>query len=508
MLQLQQLLCEQPQGWAEIDWSSPLARGLSLSLVPSVSLLDQVTGEQWVTFGTAPKLNPARLGIAGDSSAAFGGYRLQPSKNVSTAAQSMMFVGEFLSKSGNYAGLMAVTNATGSSNSFTFQDAAAGVFALGQDTTLSATSLSSSVAFGPSVIIAVGGDGPASAYKDGAVILASGGGVPTTKTDSRIIVMGERQASASFSVKGRVYLFAHWTRRLLDTEIAALSANPWQLFTRRIWIPVSTATGGGSTVLATPAEASAIGVAASIVAGSSTTINAGPGLASAAGVVALLNTSTVAVIGNASATGVTATIVAGSSTTINAGPGLASATGVTSRLNVALLAGIGNASAAGVTALLKSTTQATPAEAAATGVAASIIGTSPVTIAASPGSASAVGVTASLDFGGSLLIGGRRLFPQVQRKRETDEEKRARRIAQGIVEVAKQSASPAAPAPTVAPVAPIRMRASVPVAAEVEVLKARAAIQADKEIKRIQALKAVQQEEEDVFYVMSVLARA
>lgn len=38
-----------------------------------------------------------------------------------------------------------------------------------------------------------------------------------------------------------------WNRALTDVEIASISANPWQLFVRREWVPMAAASGGGVT---------------------------------------------------------------------------------------------------------------------------------------------------------------------------------------------------------------------------------------------------------------------
>jgi hypothetical protein len=120
-------------------------------------------------------------------------------------------------------------------------------------------------------------------------------------------------------------------------------------------------------------------------------------------------------------------------------------------------------------------------------------------------------------------LGGvtRRPFPQVQRRRETEEEKLARRIEQGIVRAAE-------PEPVAQPVAEpvpdglaakerqLQRRIKRAQAANQQALEyieaataqALAAQIADEEIRRIQAIRAQETEEADIAFVMALLANA
>ena len=120
-------------------------------------------------------------------------------------------------------------------------------------------------------------------------------------------------------------------------------------------------------------------------------------------------------------------------------------------------------------------------------------------------------------------LGGvtRRPFPQVQRRRETEEEKLARRIEQGIV----KAAEPEPVAPPVAEPVPdglaakerqLQRRIKRAQAANQQALEyieaataqALAAQIADEEIRRIQAIRAQETEEADIAFVMALLANA
>ena len=71
-------------------------------------------------------------------------------------------------------------------------------------------------------MIVVSGDASGSiAYQDGEIILASGP-APIVRSDSRLVLFGERNGSADYSTKGRIYFHASFTRRLSVAEILSL----------------------------------------------------------------------------------------------------------------------------------------------------------------------------------------------------------------------------------------------------------------------------------------------
>lgn len=283
---------------------------------------------------------------------------------------------------------------------------------------------------------------------------------------------------------GQTLLCAYWARPLSDAEIAAVSANPWQIFApaqnHALSWPLYVASGG-TTINAGPGAASANGPAALLNAslisgpaaasatGAGALLNAalvaGPGNASATGANALLNVSLIAGPGAASATGVTASIATSGSTTVSAAPAEAAAAGVAARLNASLIASPGNATADAPQAALAVAIPASPASAQATGVVALISTNGPVTVYANPGNAVADGASAlilgaSLGGGGPSWNGGHvarnvrkvTLSPQkVKTKRELVEfvQKAAKREAAAVAPMAVQAPQPAPPMPEI-----------------------------------------------------------
>jgi hypothetical protein len=225
----------------EIDWENPLTKGLSLSLLASQSLRDLVTDENWSTFGTAPVFGVGKRGRDIDASAAYGGVYLASTKvNTAGAAQTHAIVCDFISISGPYAGLLTSANAAGTSASLTLQDpGAASSFAIyTSNTTYADTVLADTAPFGPSVIVISGDVSGCDLYKDG-IVLATSPNVLTAQTNSRIVIFGERSASATYASKGRLYFHASWNRRLSAVEKVAFSKNPYQLLRpkqRKLWV--------------------------------------------------------------------------------------------------------------------------------------------------------------------------------------------------------------------------------------------------------------------------------
>ena len=93
------------------------------------------------------------------------------------------------------------------------------------DTTIDAT-----VNFGPTVIFLTGDNVTGiNVYSNGKMV-ASNAASPTAQSDSRIVLFGERTASAAFSIKAKIYLYLFWNRKLTAYEVSSITQNPWQLF--------------------------------------------------------------------------------------------------------------------------------------------------------------------------------------------------------------------------------------------------------------------------------------
>ena len=66
-------------------------------------------------------------------------------------------------------------------------------------------------------------------YQDGLSVFSTGN-TPDSKANSRLTLYGTRTADPSYAAKVYSYLVAAWDRTLSASEVAELSANPWQLF--------------------------------------------------------------------------------------------------------------------------------------------------------------------------------------------------------------------------------------------------------------------------------------
>lgn len=247
----------QPQEAAPIaaEWR----RGLHSVLLPSIGLRDY-SGEQWTTWGTAPTRSGDRHGVCIDTTGAFGGLMLSPAANSATASQTHLFVVETTAVSGDYAGLFSVASADGSSNSLSFQRDNTGRWAVWGGGSNANLDMSYAAAFGPSVLIVTGDASGSAAYLDGVQVLA-GGSAPASQGNSRIVLFGERAASASYATKGKCYLRAGWTRGLSAAEIADISGNPWRLFApreMRIWKPSAAAVPNITAVYADSVTTSSV----------------------------------------------------------------------------------------------------------------------------------------------------------------------------------------------------------------------------------------------------------
>lgn len=220
------------------------------ALLPWAGLRDPIGGGAWVPFGTPPALGAGQRGLAVDSSAAFGGLYLSPSRNAATAAQTHLVVVEGLASAGGYSGLIGTINAAASATSLSLQrDATNTAWRTYPGYTALSTSLGA--VFDP-VALALTGDASGSAVWIDGVQSATNVMAPTARADSRIVLLGEQALSASYVYRGRIYLYVGWTRRLPDDLLAEITRDPWKLLEpRRILVPVSVA-GGDIPTLSLP----------------------------------------------------------------------------------------------------------------------------------------------------------------------------------------------------------------------------------------------------------------
>lgn len=114
-------------------------------------------------------------------------------------------------------------------------------------------------------VVAITGDGStANVYYDGRNVASSAYTPPTYVYDAanhRALIAGSTGLGAGSNTT--CYLGAVWRRVLSSSEIAKISANPWQLFApRRIWVPVSAGSAASYTLTAGAGSYSLTGQAA------------------------------------------------------------------------------------------------------------------------------------------------------------------------------------------------------------------------------------------------------
>lgn len=229
----------QPQQPARIDWSNPLTRGLvdvidMTGPIPrSVILKTPVS-----SFGTRPGRGVNQQGRVTDSSAAFGGWYFQRSDGLYTSnQQTHVAVAQYNAISGNYAGFFAVSDGTGANTSISVQAGSTSIAYVYYNNSTRAVLTNGLVPVltGNPGVFVVAADGANLYVYENGVYVPGGGGQsfpgPTPYSTSRLILFGERAASASYSVKAKQALHLVYNRALSAAEVVAISENPWQIFT-------------------------------------------------------------------------------------------------------------------------------------------------------------------------------------------------------------------------------------------------------------------------------------
>lgn len=227
-----------PSEWAR-------SRGLGSLLLPSLGLRDLQDGGTWTPWGTAPVGGVGPHGVGVDATAAFGGLMLLPRVTQATPAQTHIILVQTTGSSGAYAGLVGTAKADGSQASLFVQRQGTDA---GWDIWSSSTSIPwsspTSASIGPSLIVVTGDASGTTAYVDGVVAMSSISVAPAAFSDSRLVLFGERGASAAYSIKGTLYVYAHLTQRLSADEVAGLSVTSiWRhlLAPQRIAVPKASA---------------------------------------------------------------------------------------------------------------------------------------------------------------------------------------------------------------------------------------------------------------------------
>lgn len=249
--------------------------------IPALGFRDHVSEQFWSTFGTAPVLSRGRHGVALDNTAAFGGVIHTPNKNLCGSYQTHILLVETTASAGNYSGLACSSDAAGANSSFSVQRNSSNTgWQNWSGGSPSGNWTTTSTAWGPSLLVLTGGPQYDFAYRDGVLEangLGSGAG-PVTRTDSRIVLFGERAASATYSIKGRIYFYAHLVEALSLAEIDTLTENIWSMVEPvPIWVPVGGVAGDPALTnnLATTASGILVPALSLAVTGNSATASRG-----------------------------------------------------------------------------------------------------------------------------------------------------------------------------------------------------------------------------------------
>lgn len=209
--------------------------GAGACLLPSLCFVDLVSGQLWTPFGTTPGASVQGLGRAVDSTGAAGGLYLTPTINLSGAAQTHILIAQAVSNTGNYAGLIASASADGSSASLSLQKSTlTNYYYWSGGTDVAAVSAPT---IDPSVIVVAGDAAGTDVWVGGALALSTGSG-PVARSNSRVILLGERSASASYATLGRVWLYLGLPYRLDAPTTRAIALTPPEQLYGAVFAPL------------------------------------------------------------------------------------------------------------------------------------------------------------------------------------------------------------------------------------------------------------------------------
>ena len=244
----------QPQEVVGVDWSNPLARGLTALLVPTVSgqqLYNVVHGGQISATGTITRVaGPSGLGQRyGDASGtAYQTYTF-PAGYVETAG-SVFWKGQ---RNASGAAIFR-DNQLITSNTLVWENGAGAWNARVNGTTLSGVG---SFPIDTDTDFLLTGDTAGSDFYVTGSSLGAVGAAWNWNTST--FINWHQNTNNASGMLATDYLIALYNRRLSAQEARELSANPWQLFApRQIWIPASAA-----SALPTLSNPTAINITAS-----------------------------------------------------------------------------------------------------------------------------------------------------------------------------------------------------------------------------------------------------
>jgi hypothetical protein len=220
----------QPSLQTQIDWGSPLARGLQLRLVPrfGATVFDQVTSTS--SSGTVTSASPSNgySALGYGHRVAAGGAIWNSPRNLNSTAFSIFARMMFSSTTGGFAGFLTWGSQDGAT-------AIAGLQLNGSSATVVFTG-SGQLGMGSSMIsttpINFGftyNAGAVSIWRNGQKVSTGSVTAITIPTAQRFVFGGARLADATNVSTGNIEFVCYWNRVLSDTEFMLLNANPWAM---------------------------------------------------------------------------------------------------------------------------------------------------------------------------------------------------------------------------------------------------------------------------------------
>jgi len=227
----------QPQGAVQIDWSNPITKDLSFVWGAANPGAEIVTGAKGFGYTTYPTIQTT-VGISGKcaraSSNSVISFSAAPIK-ASSAYTLLAFIVDdygggsirnfFDADNQNYTRTFQFRCNTSSKADFIAFNTAGSAFTV---TTSSNISISTA-----SCIVGVANGNALSIYLNGRLdATAASTGTIRPINSANALTIGGRISGGSLTnmFGGQIYLIAHFARALNASEIARLSANPWQLF--------------------------------------------------------------------------------------------------------------------------------------------------------------------------------------------------------------------------------------------------------------------------------------
>jgi hypothetical protein len=258
---LPRALRRQPQQAPQIDWSNPIALGLTAVFVGSASY-DPVSGRQFVNsvannrsvcqhgMGVDGRLGQANLTLAGSGTVSTGSIFVVVTTSDASSEQIILELGPSAPFADGVRGIRMNAGKIGTYTRNLYE-------------------VASPTSYRTNVPIAIGTTYAAAAaalYIDG-VLVNSGTTKDTTSLAAALNIGGIVAQSAQYFLRGAVPVAYVWNRVLSATEMALVSANPWLLLKAPIQV-VQTSLAQNAYALVAGAGSFAIsGVAASVRAG-------------------------------------------------------------------------------------------------------------------------------------------------------------------------------------------------------------------------------------------------